>query len=472
MIIENNRVGVVRSAALLAATVAMACSGDDGGDEASAQDLPPLAATRSCTDAIDAVYGAAASAGTRGQIVACAPLQTIPEAEVRQRLATVPGAIVASGDVRVYLVAYRTAREPLADAISSALIYLPTKTLEARAPMVLAAHGTTGLSDVCTPSRMIQTPATSFLAGDYWDALYLAWAARGMPVIAPDYAGLGTEGVHGYDSWLDPARSALDGARALASFVPADRQDGFIVSGHSQGGGIALSTAAYANEAPDVKLRAVVALAPGYRISSLTEAIAFTNSKVTPVLRTVAAMSIVSGYANLTSDASHLGDGFAPAVRDFMVTATTTRCFNDLLTTLDTPAAGYVPPATVGDLVDPDWRNKVLDCAAGKPCDPLIGAWVARDKTNEPHLPASAPPVLVVASTADEQALPKYVGCVLTRIEKDGIKPDECWWEGPTHIPVVGASAAYAIEWALAAAKGTTRPACTQHGERAKCSIF
>lgn len=447
-------------------------------DDATAPAPPaPLVPTRACTDAVEAVYATPKglspfSDSVRGNIVACAPVQTIPEAEVKQRMAAVPGAVVASGDVRVYLISFRTAREPMAEALSSALVYLPTKTLDARVPMVLAAHGTTGLSDACAPSRMILKPETSFLPPDYWDALYLSWAARGLPVIAPDYAGLGTDGVHGYSLWLDSARSALDGARALMSFIPADRQDGFIVSGHSQGGGIALSAAAYGSEAPDVKVRAVVSLAPGYRITRTVDAIAVTTAKVSPILRTVAAMTIIADYANLSSDASHQGDAFEASIRDYTVQATNDRCFNDLMATLDTPANGYVPPSTVGELVDPVWRTKALDCVTGKPCEPLIGAWVARDKANEPHLPASSPPVLVVASSVDEQSLPKYVGCVLDRIELDGVTADECWWNDQMHIPIVGASASYAIDWALAAASGKARPKCTQPGERAKCSIF
>ena len=121
--------------------------------------IQPLAPARACADAIDAVYGkpmglSPFSDAVRGNIVACAPLQTIPEAEVRQRMTAVPGATVVSGDVQVYLMSYRTAREPMSEAVSSALVYLPTKPLGARVPMVVAAHGTTGLSDACAPSRI------------------------------------------------------------------------------------------------------------------------------------------------------------------------------------------------------------------------------------------------------------------------------------------------------------------------------
>lgn len=459
------------------AVVGCGSSGDSSNAIAPTA-LPPLALNRACDDALDGLYKTPSglpgfSDGVRGEVVGCAKVETITAADVKKRLAGVPDAVVTSGDVHVYMIAYRTEREPVSGAISTAFVYLPDVPRADRVPMVLAEHGTVGLADSCAPSEMMLHPQGAFLHQDYFDSFELAWAARGMPVVAPDYAGLGTDGIHGYDSWLDSARSALDGARALRSLLPAARLDGgTLVEGHSQGGGIALSSAAYSGEAPDLDLRAVVAFAPQYRITSLASALGFSSLKLTPGLRGYAAYSLYAGLASLSPDSTHWGDAFAVSVRDYIVKATSTLCLTDLDLALTTAAPGYVPPATIGDMIDPTFAAAVTACASGKACNGLPGAWQKRDKANEPHLPAGSPPVLVVASTTDEQVVIGQVGCALSRIQKDGDPADTCVYEGFGHLAVVAASASYAIDWALAASGGAARPVCKGTGQPAACKLF
>ncbi len=469
-----------RRGALLAILCgALGCSSADS-DAAAPAGAASLALepTVACDAVADALYATPAglpafSADVRGKLLGCAKLATISSADLTTRLAPSPGVVVSSGDVRVYLIAYRTERDPGVGAISTALVYLPDVARSERVPMVLAAHGSTGLADKCAPSRMVRDPSTSFLPGWYFDALYMSWAAQGLPVVAPDYAGLGTDGIHAYANWADPARSAIDGVRALRSLLPASRLDGgTLVYGHSQGGGIALSVAAYAAQAPDLDLRAVVAFAPGYHFMKLVDVLRLRTLQVTPALRALAALYLYSDYANLTDDATHYGDAFAADVRGRFEEVTSTMCYTDIISTLDKPSVGYVPPTTVGAAIDSTFSAAALDCADHGVCSGLTGAWVARDKANDPHLSAAGPPVLIVGSTGDEQVSQGQIGCVLDALQKDGVTPDLCIQTGDDHLKMVATTTSYGFSWALAASTGAARPACTSDTKRVPCALF
>lgn len=459
----------------LLALLGTACGSSN--DAPAPTNTDPLA--DQCTDAIDSLYQAPSglspfSADVRGQVVGCAPYASYTKDEVTQRLAGVPGAVIASGGVHVYLIAYRTAREPATvEGLSTALVFIPERRMANKVPMVLAAHGTVGLADKCAPSHLYTDP-TSFLPPEYLDALMLAWAARGLPVVAPDYAGLGTPGFHDYSNWYDPARSAVDGVRALRSLLPAAQLDGgVLVAGHSQGGGVALTVAAISSELPDTTIRAVVAMAPAWRAStSIVDALSLTSVGLTRELRGIAAFTGYSALANLASDPGQYGAMFKPDVRDAVDERVTTLCYEEALSSLDTPATGYVPPATLGDLVDPAFLQQVQDCKGGGDCTTLGGQFVARDKADEPHLSPSSPPVLMIGSMDDEQLKPGQLGCFIDRVESDGAPFDVCMYTGLGHIPLVSAVDTYAIDWALAAAGGGTRPACTGDGTRVGCSLF
>lgn len=468
---------------VLVASCATPVSPSDAGSDVRSNDavsidapayVPPdtgplgtaLMPTMACTDVAAQLYATPAglspfTVGVRGNLLGCSLIETIRPADLRTRLAGIPDLVLNGGSVRVYLIAYRTEREPRGvGGISTALVYLPDAPIGERVPMVLAAHGTVGLDDHCAPSHLIHDP-TSFLPQTYLDALLLAWAARGMPVVAPDYAGLGTEGVHGFTNWLDPARSAIDGVRALRSMLPAARLTGdTLVYGHSQGGGVAFTVAALASEAPDVHLAAIVAMSPGYRFFSSLTLIGSRGIALTPTIRAFTAMGLYADLANLSADSAQWGTGFAASVRDPVVMRAGTLCYFDAITALDTPATGYVPPATIGDLVDATFGAAAAACSTGGSCAGLPGAWVARDMANEPHLSPSGPPVLVLGSTDDDQLTIGQLGCAIQRVVHDGVTPDVCIVSGPNHLAMVSTTDAYGMAWALAASSGSPRPPC------------
>jgi len=76
-------------------------------------------------------------------------------------------------------------------------------------PVVIWAHGTTGVADVCAPSyRGLGKRDLAYMNG---------WLGRGFLVVATDYQGLGTAGAHPYLLYRPEAYSLLDSARAVLS---------------------------------------------------------------------------------------------------------------------------------------------------------------------------------------------------------------------------------------------------------------
>lgn len=135
--------------------------------------------------------------------------------------------------------------------LSTGAIYVPRGTPPVGGwPVVSWAHGTKGIADKCAPSA---TPPTER------DANYLGhWIAQGYAVVATDYVGLGTTGVHPYLDGRSAAHSVIDMVRAARS-LEASLSEKWVVIGQSQGGHAAMFTANLAAEyAPELDYRGAV----------------------------------------------------------------------------------------------------------------------------------------------------------------------------------------------------------------------
>jgi Secretory lipase len=117
-------------------------------------------------------------------------------------------------------------------AVSGAL-YLPNGVMPKGGwPLVAWAHGTTGIADVCAPSWRGQSRR---------DQVYLdAWLSHGFAVVATDYEGLGTPGIHPYLLWRSEGYAVLDAIRAVLQRHPRQLRNQVVVVGQSQGSGAAL----------------------------------------------------------------------------------------------------------------------------------------------------------------------------------------------------------------------------------------
>ncbi|MBT2186060.1 alpha/beta hydrolase family protein [Sphingobium nicotianae] len=138
---------------------------------------------------------------------------------------------------------------------ASGLLYLPKGSPPPGGwPLVVWGHGTLGVADVCAPSWKKPTDRDGAFAD--------AWLQAGFAVVAPDYQGLGTRGVHPYLQRRPEGYSVLDAARAALRAYPQEIANAVVLVGQSQGSGAVLNAAAVAQAyAPELGLRGVVATA-------------------------------------------------------------------------------------------------------------------------------------------------------------------------------------------------------------------
>ena len=119
--------------------------------------------------------------------------------------------------------------------IASGVVYIPKGVKPEQGwPVMAWCHGTVGVTDKSAPSWSPRAEVRQ---------TYLTkWLKRGFAVVAADYQGLGTPGVHPYLLFRAEGNSTLDGLRAALAKWTELRND-IVIVGQSQGGGAALGAA-------------------------------------------------------------------------------------------------------------------------------------------------------------------------------------------------------------------------------------
>ncbi|MCL6330298.1 alpha/beta hydrolase [Pectobacterium carotovorum subsp. carotovorum] len=129
-------------------------------------------------------------------------------------------------------------------------VFIPKgETPEGGWPVVVWTHGTIGVAAACAPSLNPRSAR---------DAQYLnTWLSLGFAIVAPDYAGLGSDGLHHYLNSRGEAWSVLDGVKASLSTFPLRNQ--LTLVGQSQGAHAAFATAGYQPDyAPNLNIVSTV----------------------------------------------------------------------------------------------------------------------------------------------------------------------------------------------------------------------
>ncbi len=432
----------------------------DAPRAAARADVPAIA----CADAPASVYVAPSALApmtmaSRGAVVRCAKDGLIDAAAIKTRLdgKAVTG-ITPTSETTVYRIAYRTYRDDGIAGISTARVYLPTKPRSLPLSIVAIGHPTVGLAASCTPSM----DATSLAD------VALPWAARGFAVIAPDYAGLGADGVQGYATNHDTAHSLLDGARALRAMLdPAALDTRVVLAGFSQGGGAVLAAQALARSyGAGGDVVAAIAFAPQFfsRIGSFgyvsllraPTALTITAGISKPV---VAALRSYALTYNLLGP-TNAGVTFPVGARAGMAQAITTLC--------QTPFGGYLQGVAphVGDLFDETFRSAMLACIDGTSgCTGVasqLHAWLMADfVTPDPK----GAPVLYLQGLADTIMPPtEEAACNLALLKSAGVNAQACTDAFAGHTNVTPRNAAFALAWGEATLDGQPAPTCSAAG--------
>ena len=152
------------------------------------------------------------------------------------------------GNGEAFRILYRSTSPSGKPIPVSGAIFIPSGPAPAGGRNIIAwAHPTSGVVPPCAPSLMPDVGGMMWNLGNMIGAGYI--------VVATDYPGLGTDGIHPYLIGESEARAVLDSVRAARDMPNTGASNRFAVWGHSQGGQAALYTGEIAARyAPELKL--------------------------------------------------------------------------------------------------------------------------------------------------------------------------------------------------------------------------
>ena len=287
-------------------------------------------------------------------------------------------------------------------------------------PVITYAHGTTGVADVCAPTR---TPAGSPQEPytTYVDPILQDWIDAGYAVVRTDYAGLGTPGPHGYLVGIDEGHAVLDIVTASRSLNQSIGRK-FLIAGHSQGGHAALFAAGEAaSYGKGLKLRGTVAYAPASHLAEQEELL---PALTFPSGLTALATMIVSGASTVDPQGINpqqiLSDKALPFYPQLEQTCLAQLAAPDSL--------GGIPPSQLE--------------REGTDLTPLIK--VLTD--NNPAIRTKAP-ILLAQGLADTTVIPQFTDALNQELVAKGNQVDYQTFPGVTHgeIPLVAEDQAMAF---------------------------
>lgn len=183
-----------------------------------------------------------------------------PVVKVEAYTSTNLGSVAAESSILTYKMLGQSGQEVQA----TSLVFTPnTPPPVGGWPIVVWAHGTTGVADTCAPSKAALADSTKDLISKL--------LAAGYVVVAPDYEGLGTPGIHPFLNIKSEAFSITDAVVAARNYLSQRNlltSKKWLTVGHSQGGHAALGAAQYASRA-QLDYKGTVAVAPASNLGDI-----------------------------------------------------------------------------------------------------------------------------------------------------------------------------------------------------------
>jgi fermentation-respiration switch protein FrsA (DUF1100 family) len=185
-----------------------------------------------------------------------------------------PGTVIRSTPIaaptgaRAWKILYHSRAVDGKDIAVSGVVVAPTGPAPRGGRVVVTwAHGTTGLADVCAPSKQPDIASGASGVGIGYPRALIPMLQTlldaGYVVAATDYEGLGTAGLHPLVVGESEGRGVLDAARAARGVKAAAAGSKALVFGLSQGGHSALFAGELAaSYAPELRVLGVAAVAP------------------------------------------------------------------------------------------------------------------------------------------------------------------------------------------------------------------
>jgi acetyl esterase/lipase len=369
------------------------------------------------------VIGGCLARAARTVLMVCAGLVLDP-LSLETAKASGPGSIVrvwpleggGPGNSGAFRILYRSTGmngEPI--EVSGAIYWNPGPAPAGGRNVIAWAHPTSGVVEACAPSLMPDN------AGMIWGLADIL--AKGYVVVATDYPGLGTPGIHPYLIGVSEARAVLDSVRAARNLPRTGATNRFAVWGHSQGGHAALFTGQLAaSYAPELKLVGVAAAAPATYLIELFDA-----DKATATGKELTAMALYSW----------------------------TKLYNDSPTTLVEPAAMGPFERMAHDCIESVAQFKAITDAE-KPLehikflkvDPIeTEPWRSLMQKNTPGQAPAGAPVFIAQGTADTTVHPEITKQFGRALCKQGARVTFVWLQGVSHTFAAKASASQTLRW-------------------------
>lgn len=307
----------------------------------------------------------------------------------------------------------------------SGAIFIPSGPAPAGGRNVIAwAHPTSGVMPDCAPSLYPDIDGTIWNLGDM--------LTQGYVVVATDYPGLGTQGVHPFMIGVSEGRAVLDSVRAAGHLVQGGTSNRFAVWGHSQGGHAALFTGQLAQSyAPELKLVGIAAAAPATNIVELFKDDADTEQDLI-------SMALLA-WARLYN--------IPPAT---LVEPSKMAAFNQTARGCLTSIAQF---ETLEDNVKPLQKGQWLKS------DPTTTEpWKGIMLKNSPGQAPAGGPVFIAQGTADQIVQPHVTKQFAKSLCAKGVKVTFVSLPGTSHIFAARDAAPAAIRWMDARFKGAPPP--------------
>lgn len=321
----------------------------------------------------------------------------------------------------VVKVSYHSQSVAGADITVSGVIAYPNGAAPAGGRPVLSfAHPTTGLADVCAPSSAPENLGALGVAMN----LFLD---KGIVLVATDYEGLGTPGLHPYLVGESEARGVLDIVRAARQIPDAQAGDKVVVWGHSQGGHAALFAQQIAPTwAPELKLLGAVAGAPATELPGIAQLAK--NSGGAAFYGVLVAAGFHAAYPELKLE--------------------------DVLTDEAISRIGVVDEKCSSDVAR---AYNGLSAAQAQEADPMtVPAWAARINENDPGHVRTDTPLFIYHGSADEVIPVAASELLYKRLCGLGQTAERQVYPGQTHGGVVLAAFIDVAQWIDARIAGQT----------------
>ena len=315
---------------------------------------------------------------------------------------------------RNWLVLYRSVTPQGEPVAVSGTVAIPSgQTPKGGWPVISWLHGTTGVADVCAPSR----DAADHPTHDYLQVMHETvqrWVDRGYAVVATDYQGLGTDGPHSYLVGEAEGRAAADMVRAAHQMPgrPGQLSAEWVAAGHSQGGHAALFAADVAPRwTPELPLIGAVGLAPGSQLSGFVEQI-----RNLPLRGITGFLPLIIRGVETTGVST---DGLLTPGADQLMSDAEDRC--------------------VGQLNASDsWGALSTDQVFQPGAD--FAAFDRAMADNEPGRLAPSVPVFLAQGDGDTTVLPAWTQALTSQLTANGVAVTSETYAGVDHRGVIAAS--------------------------------